>query len=148
MNNIYISKSLEDTQKIAVDFAKQINSGDTILFYGDLGVGKTEFIKSICSFFNVQQVVASPTFTIVNQYEGEKDGMPFNFFHIDLYRIKNQEELINLGFEDYLYSSEFVKLIEWSENSFNLISKYDYSIEITADDNEECTRHIKISKNI
>ena len=90
----YKSKSVADTQMIAKEFAKRLSSGDVVLFSGDLGTGKTEFIKTICDYLGVVDDVCSPSYTIINQYESSIGTI----FHIDLYRIKNSQEIIELGF--------------------------------------------------
>ncbi len=141
-----IAKSINDTKKIAVEFAKKLSQGDIVLFYGDIGVGKTEFIKAICNYFNVVQIVTSPTFTIVNQYEGNRGTEILNIFHIDLYRITKKDELITIGFEDYIYSEKALKFVEWAENSFDFINNYNYSVKIIANNQNENLRHIEIIK--
>ncbi len=140
-----LSKSLQETIDIGARFAARLMPGNMVLLYGDLGVGKTEFVKSICDVFNVRQIITSPTFTIVNQYDGTRLGKPVSILHIDLYRIQNKNELMEMGFEDYIYS-DTIKFVEWAERSFGFISKYDYRISIEADPEDECTRHIEIEQ--
>lgn len=82
-----------------------------IAFYGKMGVGKTTLIKAICKYLQVTDVVGSPTFSIVNQYNG-KDNR--SIFHFDFYRLSRLEEVFDLGYEDYFYSGHYC-LIEWPE---------------------------------
>lgn len=100
---------LTDLDQVVSQLLKNLKT-KTILFYGDMGVGKTTLIKTIVKELGCLDDVSSPTFSIVNEYE-LKDG---NIFHFDLYRIKNLEEAYNFGIEDYLDSNHWV-LIEWPE---------------------------------
>ena len=78
-------------------------------FSGDLGAGKTTFIKSICKLLGVQSIINSPTFTIVNEYSGKNNSL---IYHFDCYRIKSISELIDIGIDEYLYSDNYC-FIEW-----------------------------------
>jgi tRNA threonylcarbamoyladenosine biosynthesis protein TsaE len=91
-----------------------------VLFKGDLGAGKTTLIKMICSNKGVQGEMSSPTFSIVNEYSGADDAL----YHFDLYRIENHEELLDIGFEDYLDSGR-ICLIEWPSVAENILQHYD-----------------------
>ena len=118
---IIYSKNYRDTIKAGKKYAGSINPGDVIGLKGELGSGKTQFVKGICEFFNVKEVVNSPTFLIVNEYKGL---MPDNFksvsiHHFDLYRIKFKEELETIGFNEYIDKFS-ICLIEWCE----IISDY------------------------
>lgn len=108
-------------------YAESIIPGDVIGLKGDLGTGKTQFVKGICSYFKVNEIVNSPTFIIVNEYKGfkEKDE-EILIHHFDLYRLKSIEELETIGFGEYL-SNDSICLIEWCE----LAAKYtDIKIKI------------------
>lgn len=113
MNNNYISNSQEETEKIAGEFAKTLNCGDIVLLQGDLGAGKTVFVKGIVKYFGGDpDGVTSPTFTIVNEYQ-----LPnFPIYHFDLYRLENPNELYNIGFEEYFYGNG-ICFIEWPERA-------------------------------
>lgn len=87
------------------------------LFYGEMGVGKTAFIKSICKHLNVIDVVSSPTFSIVNQYLNDQDEF---MYHFDFYRTNNKNEIFDIGYEEYLFSDSFC-FIEWPERLDNLL---------------------------
>ena len=109
------TEGIEGSNLFAREIAEQLNPEDTILFYGDLGSGKTYLVKRIVTSLGIKANVTSPSFSIVNQYEGEH-----LIYHIDLYRIKNKQELINTGIEDIL-NSEAIIFIEWPqivENEF------------------------------
>ncbi|WP_282122388.1 tRNA (adenosine(37)-N6)-threonylcarbamoyltransferase complex ATPase subunit type 1 TsaE [Algibacter mikhailovii] len=104
-----ISFELNEVEQIAQEIIKKVKS-KTLLFYGEMGVGKTTLIKSIVKTLGCLDEVNSPTFSIVNEYKTENEGV----FHFDLYRIKNIEEAYDFGIEDYLNSNNW-KLIEWPE---------------------------------
>ena len=106
--NKYCVNSLSETQNIATQFAKQIKTGTIIVLSGDLGVGKTEFVKTICTELGVNDVITSPSFTLINQYESDFA----NIFHIDLYRIVRQDELFDMGFYELFDTSNSIFFIE------------------------------------
>lgn len=130
------SYSEPETISLGKKFATQINLGDVIGFSGDLGTGKTHFVKGICEYFNVVDNVNSPTFLIVNEYSAMKDNHFFEIYHFDLYRIKTTNELINLGLDNYFNKNSIV-LVEWIENAKNFISP-NYTVKFShgADENE------------
>lgn len=112
----YISKSQEDTIEFAKSYAKTLKKGDILLLEGDLGAGKTVFTKGlVLAFSKDKQDAISPTFTLVNEY----DTHP-KIYHFDFYRIKNEDELIAIGIEEYLYG-DGVCVIEWPERAPLLI---------------------------
>ncbi len=107
-----ITSSPEQTWKIGEMLGARLDAGDTICLYGDLGAGKTSFSYGIALGLEVEtQYITSPTFTFVNEYKGR---VPF--YHIDLYRLKDPEELENIGFEEYI-DSDGVTVIEWAERA-------------------------------
>ena len=105
----YETNSAEETFEIARKFGENAKPGDVYTLDGDLGVGKTVFAKGFASGLVVRDVVSSPTFTIVNIYEGGRLG----FYHFDVYRIADSEEMFEIGFDDYIYG-DGVSLIEWA----------------------------------
>lgn len=113
------SNSPEETRSLGSEFAGEIKSGDIIGLKGELGSGKTQFVKGICEHFGIMDDVNSPTFIIVNEYEGNtRDGELIKVYHLDLYRLNKPEELDSLGIDNYLNSG--IVLVEWSE----LMEKY------------------------
>lgn len=134
---VYSSTSEEETFRIGVELSKRIAPGDVLAFYGELGAGKTELIKGICEGLSVSEIVSSPTFNIVNEYAGERAGHPLRIFHIDLYRIENISELVEIGMEETLGDVEAVKLVEWAELADRILPSERYDIRLTAleDDN-------------
>ncbi|MFA6570837.1 MAG: tRNA (adenosine(37)-N6)-threonylcarbamoyltransferase complex ATPase subunit type 1 TsaE [Bacteroidota bacterium] len=139
-NETIITKSIEETLTLGSQFANKLKPGDIVALSGDLGTGKTEFIKGICNFFKVEEIVNSPTFTIINQYNGRKKGVDIPIMHIDLYRIKSNKELINIGLNEQMHSDTMIKLIEWAENANGSLPPVTYKISICSPDNSESKR--------
>jgi len=102
-----IVKSEEETAKLAAEFANRIRQGDVVVLNGQLGAGKTFFIKHVLLELGID-TVNSPSFAIINEYK-EK----IKFYHADFYRLKNIEELYDIGWQDYLNNDEAVLFIEW-----------------------------------
>ena len=107
----YISNSAQETEALGERLAARLRPGDVIAYTGDLGAGKTAFTRGLARGLGVADRVTSPTFTIVNEYEGGR--LPL--FHFDLYRMDSPEELFDIGWEDYLARGG-VCAVEWSEN--------------------------------
>ena len=103
------SLSVADTSAIAVEFSKVLDKFNRIVLLGELGAGKTFFIREVLQQFEIYDV-NSPTFAIVNQYEGK-----IKAFHFDFYRLKNFEELLEIGWLDYLNDEDSVMFIEWGD---------------------------------
>lgn len=103
----YVSNSPTETEKIAEELAKKLKKGDVVCLNGELGAGKTAFVKGLCRAFGVTDYVTSPTYTIINRYEA---AIPI--FHIDVYRISDVDEMYEIGFDDCL--ADGITIIEWS----------------------------------
>ena len=115
-----ISKSIEETLKLGNQFAQTLKKGDVVALYGAVGAGKTHFCKGICTHFQIPiATVNSPTFTIVQEYE----GLDFPVYHFDAYRINHVSEFDQIGYEDYFYG-DGICLIEWAENVEALLPPY------------------------
>tara|TARA_B000000441_G_scaffold45565_1_gene30013 strand:- start:449 stop:877 length:429 start_codon:yes stop_codon:yes gene_type:complete len=112
------------------------------LFYGEMGVGKTTFIKSICKHLNVLDVVSSPTFSIVNQYVNDQDEF---MYHFDFYRTNNKNEIFDIGYEEYLFSDSFC-FIEWPERLDNLLPNKYLEIKMKLRDGNRVIRIKEINK--
>lgn len=120
----YISKSYEETQKIASDFARTLKSGDVICMYGDLGAGKTAFVQGMAKGLNITEPITSPTFTIVNEYSG---SLPL--YHFDVYRIADSDEMYEIGYEEYVYG-DGISVIEWAELIEDILPDKRYRVTI------------------
>ena len=116
MNSITIF-SLQELNSAAERFLKLAGKHKVIAFTGELGAGKTTFIQAICRRLGIEVDVNSPTFSLVNEYFSPAGD---SVFHFDLYRIESQEELFDMGYEEYFYSGSLC-LIEWPEKAKNLI---------------------------
>jgi tRNA threonylcarbamoyladenosine biosynthesis protein TsaE len=117
-----VSNSAKSTMKQGELFSKSLKPGDIIGLEGDLGTGKTQFVKGVCSGFGVTEVVNSPTFIIVNEYGGDCCGKSLKIYHFDLYRLRMPEELGTIGFDEYLDGIS-VCLIEWPELAEKFLGK-------------------------
>lgn len=104
------SNSPQETEALGAQLAARLTRGDVVAFTGDLGAGKTAFTRGLARGLGVQGRVTSPTFTIVNEYEGGR--LPL--FHFDMYRLGSSEELFDIGWEDYLARGG-ICVVEWSE---------------------------------
>ncbi len=118
MKKEWDATELKDLDGIAKELLEFIGDHRVLCFYGDLGAGKTTFIKAICRQLGVADEVQSPTFSIVNEYKAS-GGEPV--YHFDFYRLKTEEEAYDLGYEQYLFSNYFC-FIEWPEKVEDLLN--------------------------
>lgn len=131
-------KSEEETTKIALEFAGDIKAGDVIVLNGNLGAGKTFFVKQALKRFNINNV-SSPTFALVNEYTGT-----IKVYHFDFYRINSSGELFDIGYNDYLNDKNALLFIEWGNLIPAVIPGEKYEINILL--KEDFKREIKIEK--
>lgn len=125
-------KSLGELKHAAEQLISFGGSEKKILFYGDMGAGKTTLIKSLCESLGVKEPATSPTFSIVNEYQGESSKI----YHFDFYRLKNQSEALDLGYEEYFYSGNYC-FIEWPEKIPDLLPDHYISVVVqVVSDNE------------
>ncbi len=121
-----ISHSPEETRAVGARLAERLRGGEVVAFTGDLGAGKTAFVSGMAEALGVEDRVTSPTFTIVNEYEGGR--LPL--FHFDMYRLGSADELFHIGWEDYL-ARNGVCAVEWSENVADAIEGDAIRVSIT-----------------
>ena len=107
---VFHSKSESETEAIGAAFARDLPGGTVVAMFGELGAGKTAFVRGMARGMGIECRVSSPTFTIVNEYLGERE-----LIHFDMYRLSSAEELFDIGWEDYLARGA-VCAVEWSEN--------------------------------
>lgn len=143
---IFESSNEKETFEIGKQFARRLKNGDIVAIYGDLGAGKTEFVKGICNYFNVEDIVTSPTFTIMNHYSSEKSEKPVSIYHIDLYRLKSDKEFQEIGLDECLISKDCIKIIEWAEKANGMLPENRYNVFIHQDDNSDTRRTIEIEE--
>lgn len=131
---------LKETEKIGYILGELLIGGEVICMTGDLGAGKTTMTQSIAKGLDVEDYVTSPTFTIINEYEGRCP-----LYHFDVYRINDVDEMYDLGYEEYFYS-DGVSIIEWADIIEEILPEERLNIEICKKDNNE-SREIIISVN-
>jgi len=119
--------SLNEINSVAEKFLDAHPADRLFAFYGKMGSGKTTFIKSLCEKLQVVDYVTSPTFALINVYETEQKG---EIFHFDFYRIKNLEELYDLGYEEYFFSDRYC-FVEWPELIEPLLPPHTVKVSIT-----------------
>ncbi len=133
--------SLDELNLAAKEFLPYTEKYHVIVFTGEMGAGKTTFIQALCAVLGVKEIVNSPTFSLVNEYF-KPDGQ--SVFHFDLYRINKQEELLDIGYEDYFYSGNLC-LVEWPEKAPDLIP--DDALKVTIRVLSDSSRELVISEN-
>ncbi|ARV14073.1 tRNA (adenosine(37)-N6)-threonylcarbamoyltransferase complex ATPase subunit type 1 TsaE [Polaribacter sp. SA4-12] len=135
MNKNY---SLEDLSSIASELISSVEN-KTLLFYGQMGVGKTTLIKEICKQLGVLDNISSPTFSLVNEYQTSKEE---RVFHFDFYRIEEEEEALDMGIEEYFDNNAWC-LVEWPENIENLLPLEAVQIHLSILDDEQRNIQLK-----
>lgn len=133
-----ISHSELETMKFAKEIASKLEKGDVIVLTGDLGAGKTKFTQGILSYFNLEEEISSPTFTIVNEYKNND----VNIYHFDVYRLEGVDEFLAIGGEEYFEKG--ISIIEWGEIISEILPKNAIKINILKDENNIDNRVIKI----
>jgi tRNA threonylcarbamoyladenosine biosynthesis protein TsaE len=119
------SISLSQLPNTASEIIKFAKDSRIFLFYGEMGAGKTTLIKALCESLGTTEPVTSPTFSIVNEYEGAGNRI----YHFDFYRLKNETEALDMGYEEYFYSGAYC-FIEWPEKIPNLLPDHFVNIKI------------------
>jgi tRNA threonylcarbamoyladenosine biosynthesis protein TsaE len=133
-----IIHDIEHIRDAAREFVQAIGQHTVFAFYGKMGAGKTTFIKAVCEELGVTEVITSPTFAIVNEYQVSNDATVI--YHFDFYRIKKLEEVYDMGYEDYFYSGSLC-FIEWPELIEELLPEG--TVRVTIEEQEE-GRRLKI----
>ena len=139
----FYSKNLSDTDAIAAEIASLLKPGDVLALYGEMGAGKTAFVRGLVKALCPEclPLVHSPTFAIVNEYEDREQR---TIFHFDFYRIKSLEEVYNMGYEEYVYSDAFC-FMEWPELIEELLPEETTKVYI--EENSEGEREVRILLN-
>ena len=135
---------LDNINVVAKEFWQEVSHKSVIAIHGPMGSGKTTFIHALCDVKGVKDVVGSPTFSIINEYEYDCEGTKKALFHIDLYRLKNETEAIHAGVEDVLNSGNLC-LVEWPEKAPHLFPTD--TIHVFIEIVEAKTRRLKIANN-
>jgi tRNA threonylcarbamoyladenosine biosynthesis protein TsaE len=126
MAEIYTCKSPDELYPIAARLIEYYKDKRILAFHGEMGAGKTTFIKAICSYLKVADTVSSPTFAIINEYSTTDNA---SIYHFDLYRLKSWTEMLEIGYEDYFYSGNYC-LLEWPEKIVTLLPEETVHVNI------------------
>lgn len=140
MQRTYSENEIQDT---ATWLWQQILPHKIIALHGQMGTGKTTLVHAVCNQLGVKDAVSSPTFSIINEYAFEKDGEPQTIYHIDLYRLKDEDEAVRTGVEDTLYSGATC-FVEWPEIAPEIFPEETLHVFISLED--EGKRRIEIDK--
>ena len=122
----YRTRSVQETEQLASEFAKELKRGDVIAFTGGMGAGKTAFGRGLAKGLGVSGEVSSPTYAIVNEYRGNPA-----LYHFDMYRVGSPEDLFTTGYYDYLDEGESILAVEWSENITDSLPEQTIYVNIT-----------------
>ncbi|HLE34194.1 MAG TPA: tRNA (adenosine(37)-N6)-threonylcarbamoyltransferase complex ATPase subunit type 1 TsaE [Bacteroidota bacterium] len=130
MSELLQSTSEQQTREAARSMASSLQRGDVVALYGELGAGKTQFVKGLCDGFHVRDAVTSPTFVILNRYSGvDGRNKEIFLFHFDLYRVQSAEEIYDLGYEEFLFGNG-ICVVEWAERLGTLLPSRRYDVKI------------------
>ena len=132
------STSEDETKKAAGSLAAHLRRGDVVALYGELGSGKTRFVKGLCDFFRITEPVTSPTFVLLNRYRGfDKEDRELYVFHFDLYRLERASDVYDLGYEEFLFG-DAVCVIEWADRLAELLpeNRFDVTMRFGESDHE------------
>ena len=132
-------KDLNNINQAAAEFVKQMDGRNVFAFYGQMGAGKTTFIKAVCAELGITETVTSPTFSIVNEYRSDSNGALV--YHFDFYRIKKLEEVYDMGYEDYFYSGAPC-FIEWPELIEELLPED--TVRVTIEEQPNHSRVVRV----
>ena len=128
-------ENLDNIRAAARKFIQNMGDAHVFAFYGKMGAGKTTFVKAICEELGVEDVITSPTFAIINEYEGDE-----TIYHFDFYRIKKLEEVYDMGYEDYFYSGALC-FIEWPELIEEILP--DDAVRVSITEQQDGSRLVK-----
>lgn len=141
------TSSEDETIQAGEQFATRLQRGDVVVLLGELGAGKTEFAKGICRLLAVDDLVTSPTFSIINQYAGTTtEGEQLKIYHVDLYRIESPEQLVDVGFDDMVFAHDAIKIVEWPENAGASLPDTRWEVKIDQSDESDDHRTLTIRR--
>lgn len=123
-----ITRSLDETQQFATDFAQKLQGSDVVLLSGDLGAGKTSFTQGLAKALGVTKRILSPTFIVMRRYSLDSQKMK-HFYHVDLYRLGSEKEIIELGLPEMMADPDAVTVIEWPEKLGSLQPKNAWKLQ-------------------
>ncbi|MEG0771845.1 tRNA (adenosine(37)-N6)-threonylcarbamoyltransferase complex ATPase subunit type 1 TsaE [Clostridium sp.] len=120
----FLVNTVEETENLGIQLGRYTNEGDIICLIGDLGTGKTHLTKGIAKGLNIEEHITSPTFNIVNEYDGR-----LKFYHFDVYRVNDPDEIAAIGFDEYIFGGG-VSVIEWANYIEELIPEESVTITL------------------
>ena len=132
MSKTLFAENVEQLNSIAKQILDYISTHKKFAFYGEMGVGKTTLIKALSLQLGVNDIVSSPTFSIVNEYQADEST---KIYHFDFYRIEDEKEVYDMGYEEYFFSNAYC-FIEWSEKIPNLIEEDMVKIKMSVESNK------------
>ncbi len=140
MEFFFVTNRESETITLGNNIGKLLQSGDVVALVGDLGSGKTCLVRGICNGLNCVDDISSPTFTIINEYQGK-----YPVFHFDFYRIESDQEIFDLGYEEYFYDSG-VCLVEWADRALAFLPRERIEVYLTGifEPGKENSREIKL----
>ena len=128
----YRVSQLQELNDVAAELIRSFPQSRIFFFFGEMGAGKTTFIKALCGELGVADEVSSPTYSIVNEYQSESGKV----YHFDFYRLKSETEALDMGYEEYFYNGNYC-LVEWPEKIENLWPTEYVKVDIIVSDGDE-----------
>jgi tRNA threonylcarbamoyladenosine biosynthesis protein TsaE len=125
-----VTQSSAETVAIGEALAGCLRDGDVVLLHGDLGAGKTTLAKGIAAALGVEDVVSSPSFSLVNEYDTRLGAAVTRLYHLDLYRLRGEDDLASIGFDDFMAPVEGITLVEWPERASTALPERFLLVEI------------------
>ena len=135
--------SLNQLENFAEQFWNHVRNAKVFAFHGEMGAGKTTIISALCNYKGITDVAGSPTFSIINEYAFFENGAPKKIFHIDLYRLKDEEEVVQAGVEDCVYSGA-ICMVEWPQKAPGLFDEETAHVFIEAVSETERKVEVKV----
>jgi tRNA threonylcarbamoyladenosine biosynthesis protein TsaE len=125
----YQTHSPRETVALGTELGRRLQRGDIVALHGPLGAGKTTLVKGIARSLAIEDPVTSPSFTLIAEYDGARDGLPVVLYHVDLYRISHEQEIEDLGIEEILGGSG-IYVIEWAEKAAEFLPDSAIQVDI------------------
>ncbi len=135
--------SLNELENFAAQFWSYVKNAKLFAFHGEMGAGKTTIIGALCHYKGTKDVTGSPTFSIINEYSFVENGITEKIFHIDLYRLKDEEEVVQAGVEDCVFSGS-ICMIEWPEKAPGLFDENTIHVFVTPVSENERRVEVKL----
>ncbi|MBI4417209.1 MAG: tRNA (adenosine(37)-N6)-threonylcarbamoyltransferase complex ATPase subunit type 1 TsaE [Ignavibacteriales bacterium] len=141
----YRTASEQETRSVAAACASHLRRGGVLALFGDLGTGKTQFVKGLCEGFGVAENVASPTFVLLHRYRGrDQHGKELLLYHLDLYRVESGDEILDLGYEE-IFFGDGITMVEWADRLGSLLPSRRIDVHL-AHGSQENEREIRIDR--